>query len=285
MDFVRLYNKRDGLMRLWAFFAILLSGTLLPLGGVSASPGRADLVALTTEARIIVRAEITKAARLSEKLSPGLAPGFRRFLITAEISNVLIAPGFVPKEIEYLVDIGADPRGRTPKLKGLPVLLFLAPGSREAQFQLVRPWAQVDWTAERDAYVRAVAAEAVTAPDVRDMRISGLGQAFHVPGSLPGESESQIFIQTKDGNPVSLVVLSRPGQPKAFSVATGDIIDDAAAGVKDGSLLWYRLACGLPRSLPASSTSTLDSADAAAAKADYRFVLDSLGPCDRAYSE
>ena len=84
---------------------------------------------------------------------------------------------------------------------------------------------------------------------------------------------------------MSLVVLSRPGQPKMFSVATGDIIDDAAAGVKDGSLLWYQLACGLPRGLPNTSTTTLDSENAAAAKADYRFVLDSLGPCDRAYSE
>ncbi|MBB4633170.1 hypothetical protein [Sphingosinicella soli] len=272
-------------MRLWAFFTILLSGTLFPFAAATAEPGRADLVALTTEAPLIVRAEVTKSTRLSEKLSPGLAPGFRRFLIEAEISNVLIAPGFVPKNIEYLVDIGADPRGKTPRLKGLPVLLFLAPGGREAQFQLVRPWAQVDWSTERDAYVRAVAAEAVASPDVRDMEISGLGQAFHVPGSLPGESESQIFIQTKSGDPMSLVVLSRPGQPKAFSVATGDIIDDAAAGVKDGSLLWYQLACGLPRSLPASSTSTLDSETAASATADYRFVLDSLGPCDRAYSE
>ena len=272
-------------MRLWAFFVLLLCGGLIPLTSASANPGRADLVALTTEAPIIVRATVTKASRLSEKLSPGLAPGFRRFLISAEISNVLIAPGFVSKNIEYLVDIGADPRGRTPKLKGLPVLLFLAPGNREAQYQLVRPWAQVDWTAERDAYVRAVAAEAVASPDIRDMEISGLGQAFHVPGSLPGETESQIFIQTKAGEPMSLVVLSRPGQPKMFSVATGDIIDDAAAGVKDGSLLWYQLACGLPRSLPVASTSTLDSETAAAAKVDYRFVLDSLGPCDRAYSE
>jgi hypothetical protein len=272
-------------MRLWAFFAILLLGALIPPTAVSANPGRADLVSLTTEAPIIVRAEITKASRLSEKLSPGLAPGFRRFLISAQISNVLIAPGFVPRTIEYLVDIGTGPRGKTPKLKGLPVLLFLAPGNREAQFQLVRPWAQVDWNAERDAYVRAVAAEAVAAPQIRDMEISGLGQAFHVPGSLPGESESQIFIQTKAGDPMSLVILSRPGQAKAFSVATGDIIDDAAAGVKDGSLLWYQLACGLPRSLPAGSTSTLDPETAAAAKADYRFVLDSLGPCDRAYSQ
>lgn len=272
-------------MRLWAFFALLLSGALIPFTSASANPGRADLVALTTEAPIIVRATVAKASKLSEKLSPGLAPGFRRHLVTAEISNVLIAPGFVPKNIEYLVDIGTDPRGKAPKLRGLPVLLFLAPSGREAQFQLVRPWAQVDWTAERDAYVRAVAAEAVAAPDIRDMQISGLGQAFHVPGSLPGESESQIFIQTKAGEPMSLVVLSRPGQPKAFSIATGDIIDDSAAGVKDGSLLWYQLACGLPRSLPPTSTTTLDSETAAAAKADYRFVLDSLGPCDRSYSK
>ena len=126
--------------------------------------------------------------------------------------------------------------------------------------------------------------QAVSDPAVRDMEIVGLGQAFHVPGSLPGEAESQIFIQTKSGDPMSLVVLSRPGQTKRFSVATGDIIDDAAAGVKDGSLLWYQLACGLPRALPASSLSTLDASTAASAREDYRFVIDSLGRCDRNYS-
>ncbi len=248
------------------------------------APGRADLAALTSETPIIVRAEIEKSSRLSEKLSPGLAPGFRRHLVRARITNVLIAPGFVPRQIEYLVDIGADARGRTPNLKDLPVLLFLSAGHREAQFQLLRPWGQVDWTSERDAYVRAVAAEVVLEPAVAKMEITGIGQAFHVPGSLPGEAESQIFIQTKSGDPMSLVVLSRPGQPKRFSVATGDIIDDAAADVKDGSLLWYQLSCGLPRDLPSDSTSTLDAGLADAVQQDYRFVLDSLAPCDRVYS-
>ncbi len=271
-------------MRVWFIFGFLAAGLAFPVAGAAADPGRADLVELTVEASIIVRAEIGKTSRLSDKLSPGLAPGFRRHLVQARVTNVLIAPGFVPREIEYLVDLGADARGRTPKLKGLPVLLFLAPGQREAQFQLVKPWGQVDWTPERDAYIRAVAAEAVADPNVRDMEIVGLGQAFHVPGSVPGEAESQIFIQTKSGDPMSLVVLSRPGQQKRLSVATGDIIDDAAAGVKDGSLLWYHLACGLPRELPGASTSTLDPDTAASAREDYRFVIDSLGRCDRAYS-
>lgn len=271
-------------MRVWLIVGFLSACLAFPVAGAAADPGRADLVELSVQAPIIVRAEIDKASRLSEKLSPGLAPGFRRHLVRARITNVLIAPGFVPREIEYLVDLGVDARGRTPNLKGLPVLLFLAPAQREAQFQLVKPWGQVDWTPERDAYIRAVAAEAVADPGVRDMEIVGLGQAFHVPGSLPGEAESQIFIQTKSGDPMSLVVLSRPGQSKLFSIATGDIIDDAAEGVKDGSLLWYHLACGLPRTLPGSSLSTLDESTAASAREDYRFVIDSLGRCDRNYS-
>src|SRR3546814_1145016 len=42
---------------------------------------------------------------------------------------------------------------------------------------------------------RSVAADA---PPV----ITGVGCAFHVPGSLPGEGETQIFLATADGSPV-----------------------------------------------------------------------------------
>ena len=261
----------------------LISALLaFPTSATAAAPGRADLVELTLSAPVILRADIVSAKQISGKLAPGLAAGQKRHLVKARVANVLTAPGFVPREIEYLLDLDTDSRGRSPKLKALPVLLFLAPGGSEAQFRLVKPWANVAWTAEHEAYVRAIAAEAVV-PEAKGMAITGLRQAFHVRGSLPGESESQIFADTRSENPIALVVLSRPGQERSLSVATGDIIDEAAAGVKPGSLLWYHLACGLPRELPDSSMETLEADDASAARDDYRFILDTLGPCDRSY--
>lgn len=247
------------------------------------NPGRADLVRLTLDAPVIIRAEIGKTSKLGTRLSPGLAPGHQRLLVRARVLNVLIAPGFIPQEIEYLADFALDSHGRPPKLKGAAVMLFLTAGRMENQFGLVAPWGQVDWSADREAYVRRIAREALE-PGLKDMEIAGFGQAFNVPGSLPGESESQIFVQTESGRPVSLVVLSRPGQKPRFSVATGDIIDDAAQSVEPGSLMWYHLACGLPAELPGASLDTLDADSIAAVRRDYRFVRESLGPCDSVHA-
>jgi hypothetical protein len=47
-------------------------------------------------------------------------------------------------------------------------------------------------------------------------------------------------------------------------------------------LLWYRLACGLPRALPAQSLAEEGAEGAAAIQADYRLVIERLGPCTRA---
>jgi hypothetical protein len=266
----------------------ILRAAIAVLAGVQApafaqqleSYGRADLAGLTVDASVVLRATIGKASKLSEKLSPDLPDGHRRLLVVADTRNLLVAPGFVPRRVEYLVDVPVDSRGKLPKLKGADVLLFLTPGAAPGQYRLVRPWAQVPWTSDADGYVRAIAAEKLD-PALAGLAVTGLGQAFHVPGNLPGESESQIFVQTESERPVSLVVLSRPGMERSVSVATGDVIDAAAKPVADGSLLWYQLACGLPSALPAASVATLDTENADAVRSDYRFAMDAMARCDR----
>jgi hypothetical protein len=64
-------------------------------------------------------------------------------------------------------------------------------------------------------------------------------------------------------------------------VALSEIVDEAAAPPAPNTLLWYRLACGLPRSLPRQSLAEADAEGAAAIQADYRLVLERLGPCVR----
>ena len=76
----------------------------------------------------------------------------------------------------------------------------------------------------------------------------------------------------------------RQGQAPRWAVALGEIVDEAARPPEEGSLLWYRLACGLPPALPPQSVRTLSAPDAQAARADYQLVITALGPCRRSRS-
>jgi hypothetical protein len=80
--------------------------------------------------------------------------------------------------------------------------------------------------------------------------ISGIGRAFHVPGVLPGASETQLFLVTARGQPISITILREPqAQPRWF-VSLSEFVDAGATQPPRDSLLWYRLACFLPAQLP-----------------------------------
>ena len=98
---------------------------------------------------------------------------------------------------------------------------------RAAELRLAARDAQLPFSPEAAARLRAILREA-SAPGAPP-RITGIGRAFHVPGSLPGESETQIFLQTADNRPISLNVLRRPGEQPRWSVALGEMVDEAAA--------------------------------------------------------
>ncbi len=53
---------------------------------------------------------------------------------------------------------------------------------------------------------------------------------------------------------------------------------DSAVEVRRDTLLWYRLACFLPRALPPTT-----GEGRAALETDYAFVLSSLGTCARTF--
>ena len=120
----------------------------------------------------------------------------------------------------------------------------------------------------------------VAAPDAPPA-ITGIASAFHTAGTITGEGETQIFLSTVTGAPISMTVLTRPGQPKRWAFALGEIVDEAAAPPAPDTLAWYRLACFLPRALPDAAVAELAGADADAARADYSFIAQSLGPCAR----
>lgn len=240
----------------------------------------ADLADLVIAAPLVIDATIRSTSRIKGAEAASAAPGFARLYVEADVLALIRGPRAVPPTIGYLLDIPTDARGRIPKLKKARVLLFARPVAGSAdQVQLVTPGAQRPWTAALDALVREITREVIArdAPPV----ITGVGNAFHVPGSLPGEGETQVFLTTADNRPVSLSILRRPGERPRWAVALSEIVDEAAAPVRRDTLLWYRLACALPPELPASSTASLDRGDADLARADYRFVIGQLGPCGR----
>jgi hypothetical protein len=231
-------------------------------------------------APILLDATIARATRLKGADIAGLAPGQARFYVEADAGALIRGPVGLPARVAYLADVPLDARGRAPKLKKARVLLFARPvPGQPGAIRLTAPDAQQPWTPAYDALVRRIARELV-APDAAPA-IVRVGNAFHVPGALPGEGETQIFLIAQDSRPVSLSVLRRPGEQPRWAVALSEIVDDSARPPERDTLLWYRLACGLPPEMPEESVAQLSAADAAKAREDYGFVLQSLGACAR----
>lgn len=258
------------------------SGQTSVPGAVDTSPGYADLADLVLAGPVIADVAIRSAARIKPEEAIGLSTGMVRFYVEADVQSLIRGADGLPPRIGYVVDVPTDSRGRPPKLKKARDLIFarLVAGS-SGQVQLVAPHAQLDWTPDTDARTRAIAKEVLDA--AAPPQITGVGNAFHVAGALPGEGETQIFLTTADQRPVSLSILRRPGERPRWAVALSEIVDEAAAAPPRDSLLWYRLACGLPEQLPETSTGSLTPEDAALAVADFRFVRESLGTCGRRF--
>jgi len=242
-----------------------------------------DIVDLSLAARLVIRAEIRKQAVLEPERAPGLAPGFVRLYIEARTLSLIAGQSALGESLTYLVDVPLDQRGKVPKLKKREVLLFArpVPGSATA-IQLVGAQGQFLYSPEFEARIRPVLADIVSpeSPPV----ILGVRDALSVPGNLIGESETQIFLETDDGSPVSISVLRRPGRQPAWGVSWGEIIDAAARPPAANTIAWYRLACALPERLPADANLARDPAPRAQAARDYAYVMGALGPCGRSLS-
>lgn len=227
---------------------------------------------------MILDARIRSAVRIKGAEAANVAAGRARFYIEADVTALIRGSGGVAPRIGFVADLPLDSRGKEPKLKKLRVLLFARPVSnRPDQIQLATLDGLRNYAPELDALVRGIVRETIAAN--APPAITGVGNAFHVPGSLPGEGETQVFLQTTNGAPVSLQILRRPGEQPRWSVSLGDIVDESAGPPQPNTLLWYRLACGLPRQLPPGSIESDDPANAAAARQDYGTVLRALGPC------
>lgn len=240
----------------------------------------ADITDLVVISPLIVDATIRNLQKISPEQAAGVPANLQRMLVEADITALIRGQGGVMPRVRFLLDVPKDAKGKIPKLKKQRFfLLGNTVSGKPGEIRLSRPNALVQWSAANDTLLRAITKEAVQidAPP----KITGIISAFYSAGTVLGEGETQVFLKTAQEQPLSLSILSRPGQDKRWAVSTAEVIDESATAPARFTLLWYRLACDLPRNLPSELVEGAEGGNAARAQADYKFVLDSLGPCGR----
>ncbi len=244
------------------------------------SASYADIADLVVISPLIIDTKVRSAQKVAPEQAVGVPANLQRMLVEADVLALIRGQGGVTPRVRFLLDVPKDAKGKVPTLKKQRLfLLGSTVTGRPGEIRLSRPNALIQWSTANDALVRSITEEAVQidAPQ----RITGIASAFHSAGTVLGEGETQIFLKTEKDQPLSLSILSRPGQEKRWAVSTAEVIDESASAPAKFTLLWYRLACGLPRSLSSELVEAADSDNAARAQADYKFVQDSLGPCGR----
>jgi hypothetical protein len=271
------------LLKRVAAVAALCTGTILGADSpppAASPPSYADLADLADSAPLVIRAQPRKLARVEPERARGVRTGWGRFYVEARTEALVAGTGSLGQQLRYLVDLPLDPKGKPPKFKKKSVVLFAraVPG-RAGELQLVATDAQLLWDPALDTRLRGVLGElfAANAPQ----RIAAVREAMFVPGTLAGEGETQLFLTTANGEPAALAVARKPGESPSWGVSFSELVAAEGAVPPRDTLAWYRLACFLPRELPASASVLGSAAERAAAARDYRFVIEQLGPCPR----
>ncbi len=279
--------------------ALLAAATLWKQAVFAAPPARpavalsasrwsfADYADVFVDSPIVLNARVVDAIRVRDADEPTPRPGTIRYYIIADVDALIRGQDGTPSRVAWIADVAPDERGKAPRLRRKQVIVAALPvvgtpggaPSTPAAVRLAALDAMIEWSAPAEARIRALITSELAADAAP--RITGITSAFHSEGSLPGEGETQIFLGTADQRPVSLNILRRPGQAPTWSVALGEIVDEAAHPPLPDTLGWYRLACALPPELSPAATKELGDGDAAAARVDYGFVIGALGPCER----
>lgn len=251
-----------------------------PNGQIVAPPSSyADVADQAVGAATIVHARVRRVRVVEDARAANVPANLVRLYIEAETRAMIFGSDPIAARFSFITDQPRDAEGKPPKLRGREVLLFARHVERSDQLTLVNPAALMLWDMEREVTARTIAAELAASPP--PPAVTGIAQAFHVTGTVRGESESQIFLSTDAAIPITLTIERRADAPPQWAVAFGEIIDASARRPVPRTLRWYRLACGLPRTIPAAILRNSSAEDARAIAADYALVLGSIAPCDR----
>lgn len=288
-------NRGVGYLPVKALSAALLLGATCGIPGVThaqnaapataPAPGAgeatyADIADLVQASGLVALVNVKKQAVVEPTRAQGLAQGHARLYLEAQTEALLAGRAAVGESLVYLVDVPLLPNGKPPKLKKQRFIVFAQPvPGRPGELQLTDPSAQLAATPATEQKVRAVLAQ-FAGTDVPP-QVTGIREAMSVAGNLVGESETQLFLDTATGTPVSLSVVRRPGMQPEWGVSWSEIVDQSARAPQPETVEWYRLACFLPYRLPADAFLQGDGASRNRADADYRFIMEQLGACQR----
>ena len=254
-----------------------------PTVPASAALSYADIADLADSAPMVIRAQVRKLVAIEPERATGVKAGWGRYYVEAKTEGVVAGTQPLGQVLRYLVDLPLDAKGKPPAVRKKSVILFARPvAGRPGELQLVRPDAQLLWDAPLDQRLRGILNE-LYAPGAAH-KVTGVREAIFVPGNLAGESESQFFLATANGEPAAIAVHRTPGQEPRWSVSFTELVAADATPPARDSLAWYRLACFLPGQLPAEANISATPADRSAAMRDYRLVMEQLGACRRSRS-
>ncbi len=263
-----------------AGIALIAAAPRGPIVAAGPAPTYADLVDLADSAPLVLRVLIRTQAVVEPERARGVRPGWARLYLTGKVEGLLFGKTSVSVDQAWLADVPLDVRGRAPKLTKTSVLLFARPvAARPGELQLVTPDAQVAWDPAREEQVRAVVASLLEpgAP----ARVRGVREAINVAGNLAGEGETQLFLTAENDAPVAITVTRHSGERPRWTASFSEVVESGSPPPTRDTLGWYRLACFLPRALPASSNLSESAAERNQAEADYALVIRELGPCPR----
>lgn len=251
-----------------------------PPSALLPAPGYADLVDLADSAPVVARVQLRKLVRVEPERARGVRSGRGRFYIEGKTEALIAGSTPLGANLRFLADLPLDAKGKPPKLKKVSAIVFARPvAGRPGELQLVAPDALVGWDGGTDAKLKAILGELLSgsAPP----KVTGVREAIFVPGNLAGEGETQLFLATAAGDPAAITVVRRPGAAPRWSVSFSEVLDASGRPPPGETLAWYRLACFLPRTLPAPAHVSASAEDRRQAAADYALVLSELGSCGR----
>ncbi len=248
--------------------------------GAAAGLTYADIADLVTTASTIAVVEVRRQATVERERAPGLAPSDARLFLEARTEVLLTGRSALGEELTFLADRPLRDNGRAPRVRKERFVIFADPvPGRPGQLQLIDPRAMLPADPALIERLRGAIA-AFAGADVPPI-VTGVRDVISVPGNLAGESETQMFIETRSGAPATLGVVRRPGMAPDWGVSWGEVVDPSARPPEPGTPAWYRLACSLPPTIRTDAHLQEGNAARLQAEADYRFVLDQLGPCER----
>lgn len=241
----------------------------------------ADVAALSERADLVARVQIRKLVQVEPTRVTGVRPGYGRFYVEGKTGALLTGKAPLGETVRYLVDLPLDAYGEGPDFKHREVFVFARRvPSRPDELQLVSATAQLPWSPGGAMRLRGILRTMVShdAPP----KITGVREIIHVPGNLAGQGRTQIFLSTKDGSAASIAVTREPGFDPSWAVSFSEVAAKGSNALRRETLAWYRLACFLPGNPPPRANLSSSHPARLQAAADYRYVLNELGPCRRA---